>query len=64
MSISEEVLENMDKAAALAEEKLKADLAIGSVRQVADWWREHYPKAGHKRLAKILLTYATKKESY
>ena len=63
MAVNEEVLENMDKSAALADEKLK-EISKEHVIAVADWWRKNYLKAGHKRLAKILLTYATKKESY
>jgi hypothetical protein len=63
MSANEEVLENMDKAAEVAEEELK-DIPIDTVIFVANWWKKHYLKAGHKRLAKILLKYAPKKESY
>ena len=63
MAANEEVLENMDKAAEVAEEKLK-EISKEHVVAIADWWKTNYLKAGHKRLAKILLTYATKKESY
>jgi hypothetical protein len=63
MAANEEILENMDKAAELAEEKLK-EISKEHVIAIADWWKKYYGKAGHKRLAKLLLTYATKKESY
>jgi hypothetical protein len=63
MAINEEVLENMDKAAALADEELK-EISKEHVIAVADWWRKNYTKAGHKRLAKLLLVHSTKKESY
>ena len=26
-----------------------------TVAQLADWWRRHYQKAGHKRLARVLM---------
>ncbi len=63
MAANEEVLNGMDKAAELAEEKLK-EINIDHIQSIAGWWRDNYMKAGHKRLAKILLTYAPKKESY
>jgi hypothetical protein len=63
MALNEEVLKGMDEAARAAEESLK-DIPKDTITQVADWWRTNYTKAGHKRLAKILLGYATKKESY
>jgi len=49
---------DMDVAAeAAAKELEKLDLA--AVRAVADWWKAHYLKAGHKRLARKLLEKAT-----
>lgn len=63
MSANEEVLENMDRAAELAEEKLK-EISEEHIIPIANWWKEHYIKAGHKRLAKVLLKHAPKKESY
>jgi len=63
MAENKEVLDGMDKAAELAEEKLK-EISKEHVIAIATWWRDNYMKAGHKRLAKILLTYAPKKESY
>jgi hypothetical protein len=63
MATNEETLENMDKAADLAEEELK-EVSKEHIVAIADWWKTNYIKAGHKRLAKILLKHATKKESY
>jgi hypothetical protein len=62
MSTNEEVLGQMDQAADVAKEKLK-DLPKDAIIIVADWWKTNYTKAGHKRLAKLLLTYASKKET-
>jgi len=63
MAANEYVLKDMDEAAELAEEKLK-EINIDHIQSIAGWWRDNYMKAGHKRLAKILLTYSQKKESY
>ena len=63
MAMNEEVLKSMDDAAEVAGEKLK-ELDIDHVRSVAIWWKDNYLKSGHKRLAKLLLTYVPKKESY
>ena len=63
MAVNEQILENMDKSAEAAEEKLK-EISEDVVIQIANWWRDNYPSAGHKRLAKILLKHATKKENY
>ena len=63
MAINEQVLENMDKAAEIAEEKLK-EISQEHIVAIANWWRDNYLGAGHKRLAKVLMKHATKKESY
>ncbi len=52
---------DMDAAA----EKASADLSNLSpdcVRSVAQWWKNNYMKAGHKRLARVLLA-TLKKEA-
>lgn len=53
----EEVLADLDTEAAKAAEAFKAVIAAESkgVEVIAKWWREFYPKAGHKRLARLLL---------
>ena len=43
MAVNEDVLENMDKAAELADEELK-EISKDSVILVADWWKKHYLK--------------------
>ncbi len=63
MAANEEVLENMDRAAELAEEKLK-EISQEHVIAIATWLKQNYSKAGYKRLCKILLKHAPKKESY
>lgn len=63
MAANDEVLENMDKAATLAEEELK-DISVEHIIAISNWWKKNYIKAGHKRLAKVILKYADKKETY
>ena len=54
--------EAMDNAAADAQNDLTEDWAPSeeALVAVADWWNKWYMKAGHKRLAKILLEYRSK----
>lgn len=54
MAFTEEDREKMDKAAAEAEEDLN-NLSNEAVKEIGAWWRKHYMKAGHKRLARVLL---------
>ncbi len=49
----------MDAAAAAAEAAM-AGLPPEAVKTVAAWWAEHYPKAGHKRLGRLLAKVAKK----
>jgi hypothetical protein len=63
MAINEDILKGMDDAAETAEEKLK-EIQNDHIVVIANWWKENYLKAGHKRLAKILLNHASKKETY
>lgn len=69
MAWTEEDKQTMDKAADVAREELEEiqhqygsdpTLPFGSVQLVAGWWAKWYPKAGHKRLARILLQYKSK----
>jgi hypothetical protein len=53
----EDLFKKMNEAAAKAEEKLK-ELPQDSVKIVAAWWKANYNEAGHKRLGRILITYA------
>ena len=57
MAINQDVLDQMDEAAKIADEDL-GNLQATHVKAVADWWKKHYLKSGHKRLAKILLKHA------
>jgi len=49
----------MDLAANDAEAAL-TDVPHEALESVATWWKQHYMKAGHKRLGRILLQYAPK----
>lgn len=49
-------VEAADKAAADALVKLEADEKLKpGVAALRDWWKAHYVKVGHKRLARALL---------
>lgn len=61
--MADPVTENqMDHAAEAAAEALTA-LSPEAVQTVAKWWKDNYMKAGHKRLARILLGTLPKKAS-
>jgi len=47
--------EQMDAYAAQAGDELLVMAEAGTVAEVADWWRRWYMKAGHKRLARLLM---------
>ncbi len=47
--------EEMDANAKLAERELIVMGGEGTIAQLADWWRRWYLKAGHKRLARMLM---------
>jgi hypothetical protein len=47
--------EEMDANAKDAERELIVMGGEGTVSQLADWWRRWYLKAGHKRLARMLM---------
>ena len=50
-------LDEMDQAAVEAEKDLKG-LTPQSVKEVAGWWMTYFKKAGHKRLGRLLVSYA------
>ncbi len=61
--------EQMDAAADLAEAEIMAISkeqpcsdcgAVGSLVEVADWWKRWYLEAGHKRLGRVLLKFQSK----
>lgn len=51
---TDEVLQDMEAAAVQAAEDL-LNLDQEAVKAVADWWRNHYLRAGHKRLGRVLI---------
>lgn len=54
MAFTDEDKERMDQATVEAEKDLD-NVSNESLNEVAGWWRKHYMKAGHKRLARVLL---------
>lgn len=70
MAFTDEDRQAMDNAAADAENELNgmsdslepenATITDATLAAVANWWKRWYPHAGHKRLARILLQYASK----
>ena len=61
MAFTDEDRQAMDSAAVDAEND--AGVSDETMIEVANWWKRWYLKAGHKRLARILLQYASKEES-
>ncbi|MCK9293182.1 hypothetical protein M0P25_03845 [archaeon] len=57
MKINEEVLKNMDEAALIAENELNM-IPLEHIKSISIWWKKNYLKAGHKRLAKLLLAHS------
>ena len=55
-----QVLHEMDAAATVAEAELKPEMTLA---EVAQWWKRHFAKAGHKRLGRAILKLAGVKES-
>jgi len=62
MPFTEADKQAMDMAAADAESDANT-VADDAMQDVANWWKKWYPKAGHKRLARILLQYAHEESS-
>lgn len=62
MAFTEEDKQAMDSAAVDAENDAMENVPGDAMREVANWWQRWYMKAGHKRLARILLQYASKEE--
>ena len=57
MAFTEEDKQRMDNAATDAENDL-LEVDNEALAVVANWWRKWYGKAGHKRLARVLLQYS------
>jgi len=54
MSFTEEDKEKMDQAAQGAKKDLDT-IPNDYIISLANWWKKWYMKAGHKRLARVLL---------
>ena len=65
MAFTQEDKDKMDGAAVAAEQELDSLDGKGAVAfaVVAVWWKKWYIRAGHKRLARILLQFASKEDS-
>jgi len=64
MAFNQEVIDTMDRAAELADKKIK-DIPEEHVKIIANWykstnWYKSNFMAGYKRLGKIILKYADK----
>lgn len=53
--MDQDVMKQMDEAAEAAKKELKA---TWTAKQVAEWWKKWFMKAGHKRLGRILVAMA------
>jgi len=62
MAFTEQDRQAMDNAAAGAENDAAENVPEEALNEVANWWKRHYLKAGHKRLARVLLQYASKEQ--
>ena len=51
-----EIMKAMDNAAVQAEEAISAE-QVDAFRVVSQWWDQNFRRAGHKRLARVLLQY-------
>ena len=51
----DEMMKQMDDAAALAEAELHKNYINWSASDLVTWWSQWYMKAGHKRLGRILV---------
>ncbi len=58
MAFNQEVIDTMDRAAELADKKIK-DIPEEHVKIIANWYKSNF-MAGYKRLGKIILKYADK----
>ena len=63
MPADEQVMKQMDEAAAQAKAELLQNAAAWGVGDVAAWWARWYLKAGHKRLGRELVALARKKQA-
>ena len=55
MPVNEELMQQMDDAAAQAQTELENNIDSLSARDIISWWSKWYMKTGHKRLGRILV---------
>lgn len=55
MPVNEELMRQMDDAAAQAQTELEQNIDNLSARDIISWWSKWYMKTGHKRLGRILI---------
>jgi len=53
---TEEIMKEMNEAAALAAAEFNKEYVHWTARDVVVWWAKWYLKAGHKRLGRIMVT--------
>lgn len=56
------MMKKMNEAAEVADKELRAMAQKDSI-PVARWFKDHYAKAGHKRLGRILVAFAKETEN-
>ena len=56
--ISEQEKQQMDEAAKDARKELVSNLESWSAKEVVRWWKNWYMRAGHRRLARLLVELA------
>ena len=63
MAWTEEDKKKMDDAAEAAGQDLtQGGVTAEALEAMGNWWKKHYMAAGHKRLAKMVLGYASKEQ--
>ena len=55
MPVNEELMQQMDEAAAQAKTELDQNFEVWSAKDMVVWWSKWYLKTGHKRLGRILV---------
>ena len=60
MPADENLMKQMDEAAAQAQSEFKGKEDQWSAKDLIDWWTKWYLKAGHKRLGRILVSIGEK----
>jgi hypothetical protein len=56
MAWNEETMKTMDEAALQAQAEVQNNFNAWSAKDIAEWWKRWYLKAGHKRLGRILVS--------